>query len=58
MKKKLSKEIRTDLPIIKIDTKVIDLKKAIEEGLASGVVENFDPNMHLKMLKAAKRIGK
>jgi antitoxin ParD1/3/4 len=58
MKKKLSKEIRTDLPIIKIDAKVIDLKKAIEEGLASGVVENFDPNMHLKMLKAAKRIGK
>lgn len=58
MKKKLSKEIRTDLPIIKVDAKVIDLKKAIEEGLASGVVENFDPNMHLKMLKAAKRIGK
>ena len=58
MKKKLSKEIRTDLPIIKVDAKVIDLKKAIEEGLASGIVENFDPNMHLKMLKAAKRIGK
>lgn len=58
MKKKLSKEIRTDLPIIKVDAKVIDLKKAIEEGLASGIVENFDSNMHLKMLKAAKRIGK
>lgn len=58
MKKKLSKEIRTDLPIIKVDAKVIDLKKAIEEGLASGIVENFDPNMHLEMLKAAKRIGK
>jgi hypothetical protein len=58
MKKKLSKDIRKDLPIIKVDTKVIDLKKSIDEGFASGVVENFDPNMHLKMLKAAKRKGK
>lgn len=36
-------------------TKVKALKKAIQEGQDSGVVENFDAKNYLETLKANKR---
>lgn len=31
------------------------LKSAINEGIESGLAKNFNPNVHLKLLKAKKR---
>jgi hypothetical protein len=32
------------------------LKSAIYEGIESGLAKNFNPNIHLKLLKAKKEI--
>jgi len=37
------------------EAKIIALKKAISEGIESGLLKNFDPKMHLKTLKAFKK---
>ena len=37
------------------ETKVIALKKAIQEGIDSGIAHNFDPDEHLQQLKAKRK---
>lgn len=37
------------------ETKVKAMKKAIREGIDSGIAENFDAKKHLETLKADKR---
>ena len=36
------------------ESKVIALKKAIQEGIDSGIAHDFDPKKHLESLKAKK----
>ena len=50
-----SEVIRAGLRLLEEEeNKVAALKKAIEEGVTSGWVENFDAKKHLENLKAAK----
>jgi hypothetical protein len=35
--------------------KIIVLKDAIQKGINSGIAENFNPQKHLKLLKANKK---
>jgi antitoxin ParD1/3/4 len=37
------------------DKKTVALKKAIQEGLASGIIHDFDPKEHLKQLKSKRK---
>jgi len=39
------------------ERKIIALKSAIDEGLESGTVEDFDSEAYLKQLKAVRRNG-
>ena len=53
--KNVSEVIRAGLRLLETEeSKVIALKKAIEEGIESGVVENFDPVANLNELKAKR----
>lgn len=53
-----SEVIRAGLRLLEEDEiKLAALKKAIGEGFESGMVENFDPQAHLSMLKTTKRTG-
>ena len=52
----VSEVIRAGLRLLEEEeARVISLKKAIKEGIDSGVVENFDAKKHLASLKASKR---
>ncbi len=54
--KNVSEVIRAGLRMLENEeNKVIALKNAIQEGLNSPVVENFDFDENLKRLKAEKR---
>ena len=54
--KNASEVIRAGLRLLEEEeNKVIALKKAIDEGMKSGIAENFNPKNHLKLLKANKR---
>lgn len=54
--KNASEVIRAGLRLLEEEeTKIIALKKAISEGIESGIVKNFDSKKHLESLKAAKR---
>lgn len=54
--KNASEVIRAGLRLLEEEeNKVKALKNAIQEGINSGVVKNFDPKNHLEMLKANKR---
>jgi antitoxin ParD1/3/4 len=54
--KNASEVIRAGLRLLEEEeTKIISLKKAIADGMESGVAKNFDPKKHLEKLKAAKR---
>lgn len=54
--KNASEVIRAGLRLLEAEeNKIIALKKAIKEGLESGIVENFDPMEHLKSLKSKKQ---
>ena len=56
--KNASEVIRAGLRLFEEEeTKVRALKKALEDGMTSGVVKNFDPKKHLKSLKSAKTGG-
>lgn len=37
--------------------KTLALKKAIQEGIESGIANEFDPEVHLKMLKEQTRLN-
>lgn len=53
--KNVSEVIRAGLRLLEIEEgKVKMLRAAIQEGIDSGIVENFDPKEHLKSLKAKK----
>lgn len=51
--KNVSEVIRAGLRLLEEEEqKIIVLRHAIEEGINSGIVENFDSEEYLKMLKA------
>ncbi len=54
--KNASEVIRAGLRLLEEEeSKIVALRKAIAEGIESGVARNFDPKKHLEKLKAAKR---
>jgi antitoxin ParD1/3/4 len=54
--KNASEVIRAGLRLLEEEeNKMVVLKKAIDEGIESGFVENFNAKKHLEKLKAAKR---
>lgn len=54
--KNTSEVIRAGLRLLEEEeNKIIALKKAIDEGVESGIAENFNPKEHLESLKAKKR---
>ena len=54
--KNASEVIRAGLRLLEEEeTKIVALKKAIEEGIESGIAKNFNSKKHLESLKAAKR---
>lgn len=55
---KASEVIRAGLRLLEENEKgIVALKAAINEGVESGVAENFDPCEHLKALKATRTDG-
>jgi antitoxin ParD1/3/4 len=53
--KNVSEVIRAGLRLLEEEeSKVIALKKAIQEGVDSGIANDFDPKKHLESLKAKK----
>jgi antitoxin ParD1/3/4 len=53
--KNASEVIRAGLRLLEEEEiKLITLKKAIEEGIESGIAKNFNPKKHLESLKAQK----
>lgn len=53
--KNASEVVRAGLRLLEEEeNKVIALKGAIQEGLESGIAEDFDPESHLAKLKAKK----
>ena len=54
--KNASEVVRAGLRLLEEEeNKIIALKKAIDEGIKSGVVKNFNAEKHLAKLKSAKR---
>ncbi len=54
--KNASEVIRAGLRLLEEEeSKIVALKKAIEEGFESGLAKNFNTKKHLEKLKAAKR---
>ena len=54
--KNASEVIRAGLRLLEEEeSKILALRKAIEEGIESGVARNFDPKKHLEKIKAVKR---
>lgn len=50
-----SEVIRAGLRILKEEeNKVVALRNVIQEGISSGIKEDFDPKKHLESLKAKK----
>lgn len=53
--KNASEVIRAGLRLLEEEeNKVLSLKKAIQEGIHSGIAEDFNPSIHLKQLKSAR----
>lgn len=53
-----SEVIRASLRLLEErETKIEYLRAAIQEGIDSGICENFDPEEHLKQLKAKYHNG-
>jgi len=51
-----SEVIRAGLRLLEEEeSKVTALKNAVQEGIDSGIAENFDPKKHLQSLKATKK---
>jgi len=54
--KNASEVIRAGLRLLEEEeSKIVALKKAIDEGFESGLAKNFNADKHLEKLKAAKR---
>lgn len=50
----VSDVVRAGLKLLEQEEKLKVLRNAIQEGIDSGIVEDFDSQQHLKMLKTAK----
>lgn len=56
--KNVSEVIRAGLRLLEDEeSKVIALRKAIQEGIDSGIAHDFDPKKHLQELKARKKVN-
>ena len=56
--KNASEVIRAGLRLLEEEeNKIAALKKAINEGIESGIAENFEPKQHLDFLKSKRRNG-
>lgn len=54
--KNVSEVVRAGLRLLEEEeNKVIALRSAIQEGIDSGIANDFDPKKHLESLKANKR---
>jgi len=54
--KNTSEIVRAGLRLLEEEEqKVVALRHAIEEGINSGLAEDFNPDQHLKMLKMKKK---
>jgi antitoxin ParD1/3/4 len=54
--KNASEVIRAGLRLLEEEEdKIVALKKAIDEGIKSGIAKSFDANKHLETLKANKK---
>ena len=54
--KNASEVVRAGLRLLEEEEqKIIALRQAIEEGVNSGLTEDFDPDEHLRMLKANRK---
>lgn len=54
--KNASEVIRAGLRLLENEeSKVIALRNAIQEGVDSGIANNFDPEKHLQKLKARRK---
>ena len=54
--KNASEVIRAGLRLLEEDeSRLLVLKNAIQEGISSRIVQNFDPNKHLEILKERKK---
>ena len=53
--KNASEVIRAGLRLLEEEIKILALRKAIDEGINSGIVRNFDPKKHLEKLKSIKK---
>ncbi len=54
--KNVSEVIRAGLRLLEEEeNKAAVLRNAIQEGIDSGIVHNFDPTRHLESLKAGKK---
>ena len=53
--KNVSEAVRAGLRLLEEEEqKIIALRHAIDEGVNSGIAENFDADEHLKMMKAKR----
>ncbi|HDR52774.1 MAG TPA: type II toxin-antitoxin system ParD family antitoxin [Mariniphaga anaerophila] len=56
--KNVSEVIRAGLRLLEEEeSKVVALKKAVKEGIDSGIAFDFEPKKHLESLKVKKRIN-
>ena len=53
--KNTSEVVRAGLRLLEEDQRIIALRHAIDEGINSGVAEDFDPDEHLSTLKAKRK---
>ena len=56
--KNASEVLRAGLRLLEEEeNKVIALRNAIQEGMDSGIAQNFNPQLHLKELKAKRALN-
>lgn len=54
--KNTSEVVRAGLRLLEEEEqRIIALRQSITEGINSGIAENFDPEEHLKMMKANRK---
>jgi antitoxin ParD1/3/4 len=54
--KNVSEVIRAGLRLLENEeSKTIALKNAIQQGIDSGIAQDFDPEQHLQLLKAKRK---
>ncbi len=56
--KNASEVVRAGLRLLEEEeSKMIALREAIQDGIESGIANDFEPNSHLKELKAKKNLN-